>query len=120
MRSVQAFNDNDLETTKEFFREDVVWRVPGRSPIAGEYHGLDEVGTFLQQVRDLTSEATIEPDVILADDRSVMVHARVSGKREGKRYDNDQAYLCRLDDEGKVFEVRVIPVDLYAYDEFWS
>ena len=37
MRGIQAFNENDLDTAKKFFSEDIVYRIPGRNPIAGEY-----------------------------------------------------------------------------------
>ena len=47
----------------------------------------------------------------MADEKSVMVYAYVRGKRDGTRYENDQAYLYRFDDDRKVIEVSVISVD---------
>ena len=40
--ALQAFNDNELDTAKKAFTRDVVYRFPGRSPIAGEYHGIEQ------------------------------------------------------------------------------
>jgi ketosteroid isomerase-like protein len=121
MRGIQAFNENDIDTVKGIFSEDIVYRVPGRSPMAGEYRGIDEVGKLLQRARKLTGgTATIEPKVVLGDEKSVMVYGHATGKREGKRLDIDNAYLYQFDDDGKCIEARVIPADLYAYDKFWS
>jgi hypothetical protein len=36
IRGIQAFNENDLNTVKEIFSENIVYRVTGRSLIAGE------------------------------------------------------------------------------------
>jgi ketosteroid isomerase-like protein len=41
LRSMYAFNENDIEGVKEVFREDMVYRVAGRSPIGGVHHGID-------------------------------------------------------------------------------
>ncbi len=41
-------------------------------------------------------------------------------EREGKTLDIDHAYYYRCDKNGKMVEGRTIPVDLYAFDEFWS
>jgi ketosteroid isomerase-like protein len=121
IRAARAFNENDLATAKEFFNDEIVYRVPGRSPIAGEYRGIDEYSKLLQRLKELTGgESTIEPKIVLADDKSLVVYGHVIAKRGGKRYDNDQAYLFRLGNDGKAIEGRVNPVDLYAFDEFWS
>jgi len=49
-----------------------------------------------------------------------MVYGHATAQREGKTLDIDHAYLYRFDHEGKIIEGRTIPVDLYAFDEFWS
>jgi len=121
MRGIQAFNENDLDTVKEIFSEDIVYRIAGRSPIAGEYRGLDEFGEALRRVKELSGGTiAFEPEVVLADDKSLVVYGRATAEREGKRLDIDHAYLYRFGDHGKVIEGRTIPVDLYAFDEFWS
>ncbi len=106
---------------EEFFNDDIVYLVLGRSPIAGEYRGIEEYYRFLQRLKGLIGgESIIEPRVVLADNKSLVVYGRVRTRRKVKSYDNDQAYLFRLGNDGKVIEGRVIPVDLYAFDEFWS
>jgi ketosteroid isomerase-like protein len=121
IRVIRAFNENNLDDVEELCSENVVYRIAGRSPIAGEYRGIEQFDRALKLVKEL-SGGTIkfEPQVVLADAQAVMVYGHATAQREGKTLDIDHAYLYRFDNEGKIIEGRTIPVDLYAFDEFWS
>jgi hypothetical protein len=43
----------DAEPVRELPSEEVEWHVPGRSAIAGDYHGIDTVLDYFAQRRDL-------------------------------------------------------------------
>ena len=121
VRGIRAFNENDLDTVKEIFSEDIVYRIAGRGPVAGEYRGIDEFGRALRRVKELTSNTiAFKPAVVLADNRSLMVYGRATAERAGKKLDIEHVYLYRYGDDGKVIEGWTIPVDQYAFDEFWS
>jgi ketosteroid isomerase-like protein len=121
MRGIRAFNENDLNTAKETFSENIVYRIAGKSPIAGEYRGIEQFSKALQLVKELSGGTIkLEPQIILADKQAVMVYGRATAKREGKTLNIDHAYLYKFDEEGKIIEGRTIPVDLYAFDAFWS
>lgn len=48
-RGFAAFAAGDLDTVRELFDPDIVWHVPGRSDLAGDYRGVDAViGYFVQ------------------------------------------------------------------------
>ena len=119
--ALQAFNDNELDTAKKVFSKDIVYQFPGRSPIAGEYRGIEQFFKVLHLMKDMTAGTfTVEPKIIMANDEGVMVYARATAQREGKTLDIDQVNLYRFNEDGIIFEGRIIPVDLYAFDEFWS
>ena len=119
-RALRTFNKNDLNAGREFFSENVVYRFPGRSPIAGEYRGIEQFFKVLQLLKDMTGGTlTIEPKIVLANDQAVMVYTHTTAQREGKTLDTDQVNLYRFNEERKIFEGRIIPFDLYAFDEFW-
>lgn len=121
LQGMQAFNVNDLDGVKAVFRPDMVYRVAGRSPIAGEYHGIEEYGALVRRVRDGSDNTmTLETDVVLADDQSVMLLARIKAQRAGRTLDGENMYLFRFDEDGQCYEGRTIPVDQNAFDEFWS
>jgi hypothetical protein len=42
-RGYAAYNTGDMATINELFADDIEWHVPGRSELAGDYHGKDEV-----------------------------------------------------------------------------
>jgi ketosteroid isomerase-like protein len=121
IHTIRAFNDNDIDAVSGYCSQNIVYRVAGRSPIAGEYHGIEQFARALKLAKEL-SGGTIkfEPQVILANDQAVMVYGHAAARREGKTLDIDHAYLYRFNKEGKIIEGRTIPVDLYAFDEFWS
>jgi ketosteroid isomerase-like protein len=119
--ALQAFNDNELDTAKGAFSKDMVYQFPGRSPIAGEYRGIEQFFKVLHLMKDMTTGTLmIEPQTVMANDEAVIVYARVTAQREGKTLDLDQVNLYRFNEDGIIFEGRIIPVDLYAFDEFWS
>jgi ketosteroid isomerase-like protein len=123
MRGIQEFNENELNNSIDTlsFSEKIVYRIAGKSPIAGEYHGIEQFTKALQRVKELSGGTiAFEPQYVLADDQTIMAYGHATANRDGKKLDIDHVYLYRLDDEGKIIEGRTIPVDLYAFDEFWS
>jgi len=121
MHTITAFNNNDLDAASEYCSKNIVYRIAGRSQIAGEYRGIEQFDKALKLVKEL-SGGTIkfEPQVVLADDHAVMVYGHATAQRIDKTLDIDHAYLYLFNKEGKIIEGRTIPVDMYAFDEFWS
>lgn len=120
VRLMQAYNAGDLETVAQCMSADVVYHVPGKSKFAGDYVGIEAFRQMLDQIREATDGSiTHTPLHILADDRALMVYSQVLGTRKDAHYAGEVAYLFRFDD-GKIVEGRTIPVDLYAFDEFWT
>jgi hypothetical protein len=78
LAAIAAFNANDLRTVGDHVRSDVVYRIPGRSIVAGEFHGIDGFADILTRLRD-ESGGTIEltPLAVLADDHNLIARARV-------------------------------------------
>lgn len=120
-RFYEAFADRDFAALRNLFVEDGVWHVPGRSPIAGSYRGVDSVvDDFLKRVvaqSDGTLQA--EPIDVLANDRHVVVLQRSTGQRARRSLDITVCRLFRVED-GKIAEVTPYYSDLYALDAFWS
>ena len=61
LAAIDAFNRNDLTAIAEYVRADFVYRIPGRSRIAGQFHGIDGFVEALTRLRD-ESDGTIELD----------------------------------------------------------
>lgn len=52
LHAIDAFNRDDLVAVRDHVRADVVYRIPGRSRIAGEFHGIDGFAEILRRLRD--------------------------------------------------------------------
>jgi ketosteroid isomerase-like protein len=101
-------------------RADVVYRIPGRSRVAGEFRGIDGFAEILRRLRD-ESDGTIalEPLTVLADDRNLIARCRVTADRRGRRLDTENCYAFRFVD-GKLADGTVFVSDPHHVDEFWS
>lgn len=109
------------QAMREAFASDVVWRVPGKSPVSGDHKGVEGVLSFLAKQRGL-SDGTFHAKVIdvLAGESTAAVYAQATGKRpDGRRYDATQVMLLTVRD-GKVSEARLYNADPGAFERFWA
>ncbi|MCK9285392.1 MAG: nuclear transport factor 2 family protein [Rhodocyclaceae bacterium] len=117
----EAFNRNDLDTASKFVTDDIVYTIRGRSSLSKTYRGPEEFAWVLQEIKRRTAGTmSVIPEVVLADDKNIMMYLHATGQRpDGRRYDNYQAYLYRLRD-GKLAEGQTIPVDQLAFEKFFD
>ena len=120
-RLYERFAARDYDGLRDVFTADAVWHIPGRSPIAGDYRGVDKVvDEFLAHVvgqSDGTLRAT--PLDLLANDRRVIVLQHSAGTRKDRTLDITVCQVFNIR-EGKIAEVTTHYSDLYALDAFWS
>jgi ketosteroid isomerase-like protein len=99
---------------------DVAWHVPGRSAIAGDYRGRDEVLGHFARRREL-ARATFRIDVrgVVADDERAVILAGGEVERDGQPFTWGTAVIFRIE-QGRIAECWVLPYDQQAFDEIWS
>jgi len=118
-RGFDAFRRDPLALAR-LLAEDAVWRVPGRNRMTGEYRGRAEIFPFLRSTGDLTGGTYgTELRWVVADDERAVALYRATGEREGRRLDIEQLLLLCLRD-GQWAEITAVPLDPYAFDEFWA
>ncbi len=100
--------------------EDVVWHVPGRSAIAGDYRGRDEVLRYFSRRRKL-ADATFRIDVrgVLADDQRAVILAGGEVEQDGETLAWGTVAIFRFA-EDRIAECWVVPYDQDAFDGIWS
>lgn len=116
----RARADRDDRLLAEVFADDIAWHVPGKSLIAGEYRGRDQVMEYVRRRRALvddTFEVTIED--VLANDEHGFVIASGSAVRDGKRLEWRAHGLYRFEN-GRIAECWLLPEDQHAFDAIWS
>jgi ketosteroid isomerase-like protein len=100
--------------------DDVAWHVPGRSAIAGDYHGHDQVlGYFATRRARANTSLRVHPRAILADDRWAVQLADGHLERNGQRLGWQTAGVFRIAG-GKIAECWLLPFDQYRFDEIWG
>ncbi len=119
-RMMAAFNQNDLSTVTELVADDVDYLVPGKSLIAGHTTGVAGLLEMLRRCKDLSGGTLrLETASVLADDRYLFVYGRILAERNGRRLDSPHCVVFEFEG-GKIAAGRTVPVDLYAFDAFWS
>ena len=117
---IAAFNANDLSAVEALVAPDLEYSIPGKSPIACHTRGVAPHLMMLKQARERSGGTLrLEPRAVAADGDYLVVWGRITAEREGRRLDSDHCVMYRFA-EGKIVEGRTVPVDLYAFDEFWS
>ncbi len=110
----------DVESLVAFFAPDARAHVPGRSPVAGDYDGLEQILGYIGKLGEL-SGGTLRFEVhsLLADDSHGVALINDRAEREGRTLDVNNVHIWHLSD-GKLREIWIYPGDVYAWDEFWS
>jgi len=121
MRTIKAFNENDLDAAQQIVSSDVVYTFHGDHPAAGEYRGLDGFREVLARAKELTGgTASLEPLAVVTNDEDALtVWGIFRGERNGVSFQTHHAYYYRFED-GRLVEGHTIPADQKAANAFWS
>jgi uncharacterized protein len=119
-RQREMYAGGDLASVEELLADDVVWHVPGASPIGGDYRGREAVVGYFRRRRDLAGGSIEiaahdaahhdEGLVQLADGRATLGGQEVVWRTAG---------VYRVAD-GKIAEAWLVPLDQKAFDGAWS
>jgi ketosteroid isomerase-like protein len=114
-----AVADGDAEALGLLLGEDVIWRAIGRNPLAGIYHGPDEVLDYLARIGEAADEFSSSLENIYASDEGAVLVYHVSATRRGKSLETE--FITRLTVRNAVVvEALQVPVEQRENDEFWS
>ena len=114
-----AIAEGDAEAVRQMLAPDVVWRVPGHNPLAGEYRGPDGVLDYLVKVGERADEfSTTLVRTFVSDEGAVVIHHAV-GARGAKRLELDVMIMLLVRD-GRIHLIQSVPTDQAANDRFWS
>lgn len=119
-RLYDSFTTGDMVKVAEEFADDLVWHVPGRNSISGDYKAPDEaLGCFAKMVE--STAGTYKPQLhdILANDEHVAAHLHATAHRNDKTLDQDYVFILRIENT-KIAEVWEFWNDGPAWEEFWS
>jgi ketosteroid isomerase-like protein len=129
VRLLQAFYEaqaafyadgDDTAALGGLLADDIAWHVPGRSPIAGHYHGHQEVlGYFAARRAHAKATFRVRARTILANDQWAVQLADGQLERDGQLRTWQTVGVFRIADS-KIAECWLVPFDQYLFDELWS
>ena len=108
------------EPVAELLADDIVWHVPGRSPIAGDHRGKQAVLAYFRLRRERANASMQMHDRGgYADDEAVvrLVDGTATFGGEDVRWRTAGVYRIA---GGRVAEVWLVPLDLDAFDAIWA
>ena len=116
----EAFARGDVPAVLERFADDIIWHVPGRSGLAGDYHGHDEVVGFFGRLMELSEGSfALEIHDIMGTDDHVVALVKATAARNGEAHAFDVAHVWHVAD-GKATEFWALSANPYEDDEFWT
>ena len=115
-----AFSRGDMEGVFALFAKDILWHVPGRGPLSGDYRGHVEVQGFFQHFMELSSGTfRLQVDHILAEGDLVVVLCTDKAQRGNLSKTSQQVHVWTVRD-GYAATFREYQGDQQSEDEFWS
>jgi uncharacterized protein len=118
-KAYAAFTDGDTEILRQVFAEGIVFRIPGKTRMAGEYRGRDAVFGYLGKVME-RSAGTFGLDVhdVVANEDHVVGLTVQSGSHDGRQRTFRSVHVWHIDG-GRLTELWEYP-EQPAFDEFWT
>jgi ketosteroid isomerase-like protein len=123
LHSAQAalYTDGDASGVRELLADNIAWHVPGASPIAGTYRGVDQVIGYML-VRRVLADGTFvmkRLDVLTGSGSVVAVLTDGSASIGGVSREWSTVGLYRVEGE-RVAECWLLPLDQAEFDDIWT
>jgi len=119
-RGYDALAQHDTAGVRALLAQNISWRVPGRSPLSGDYHGVEHVLALLANRRLLSGDTfRIKVVEMLADRDRVAVLCTVSAERYGQYWSAPALHLWRMRNE-QAIDVCEFQLDQHGELEFWA
>ena len=112
-----AARAGNWDTAYDYFADDIVFHIPGRSSFAGDRRGKEAAIDYIQSIRDHHRDGEIQVeliDMLTSEERvALLVRERFLGK--GEPVEIRRANVYRVEDE-KIVEISIFEADQYAAD----
>lgn len=116
-RAYKAVQESDLAAAEEIFAEDVQMVQVGQNRLAGEFRGRNALFGHFADISRITGGITMEPYDLLQGEAHVTALNRMKISVDGTSSEFRVIHIFRIEN-GKVTELRSIPEDPYALDDF--
>lgn len=121
-RQGEMYAGGSIDAVVELLAEDIVWHVPGVSPIAGEHRGIAQVVNYFDRRRRVASSTMqMRPGEVIAEGDAVAQFVEGTALLGSERVTWQTIGVYRIDIEHcRVCEVWLVPLDLDLFDRIWT
>jgi ketosteroid isomerase-like protein len=119
-RQGEMYAGGSIASVLELLTGDIVWHVPGTSPIAGDHRGGEAVAAYFARRRELAhATMRMHPGPVLADEDAVIQLVDGTAELHGTDVSWQTAGVYRIH-PGRIAEVWLVPLHLRVFDQLWS
>ena len=121
-RQAEMYAGGAVDPVVELLAEDVVWHVPGRSPLAGDHRGTAAVVEYFEKRRRL-ADATMRmhPGKVISEGDAVAQFVTGTAVLGGESVSWQTIGAYRVDaEQRRIQEVWLVPLDAGLFDRIWS
>ena len=111
----EAMERGDIEGFFSYYTDDIVFHAPGKSQLAGDYQGKDELQELFGKFMEAMGEYTFENHAYLADDEHGVILQRGKAVKDGKTSEFNEVFVMHFRNR-KISEMWYIPVDQAVVD----
>ena len=114
------YGGGSIDSVLELLAEDIVWHVPGTSPIAGDHRGQQGVAAYFELRREVAGGTMgMHPGPLLEDGDAVVQLVGGTAELGGEAVEWKTAGVYRIQ-AGRIAEVWLVPLELELFDRLWS
>jgi len=115
------YSGGDPEPVRRLLAPEIVWRVPGSSPIAGAHRGADAVIVYMLRRRDLAGGTfrMARRDLLVGADETFAALTDGRATIGGREHEWSTVGLYRLAGD-RLAECRLVPFDQGEFDAIWG
>jgi uncharacterized protein len=121
-RQGEMYAGGPVDPVVELLAEDIVWHVPGCSPISGEHRGVGEVIDYFERRRRLASSTMrMRPGQVISEGNAVAQFVEGSAVLDGEpvSWQTIGVYRVNLEHQ-RIEEVWLVPLDGELFDRVWT
>jgi uncharacterized protein len=118
---IATARSGDFAAAYDFYSDDIVGNVPGRSAFAGQLRGRQAVVDYIETARALSHGADVEVDVIdvLASEERVALIVREVFHLPDRDLEIRRSNVYRIGD-GKITEIWIYEANQYDVDDLFA
>ena len=121
-RQGEMYAGGSIDAVIELLAEDIVWHVPGKSPIAGDHRGIAQVIDYFERRRRLANATMrMHPGEVISEGDTVAQFVEGTAVLGGEQVSWRTIGIYRVDLEHRwIREVWLVPLNGELFDRIWS